>query len=319
MNILYLIGNGFDIARGYKTRYTDFYPYYVDRAVTDHAVEKICNEIGKDFNTWADLEYRLGQYCAEIPKEDFENVYYDLSDRLQEYLKTETARASFEKQDLNKLYLDIAEPFKYLSGIDNVMLKAKFDSDLSHHINIISFNYTDVLDKALSKNSMIGSASGANLFLDNIYHIHGVLGQTIILGVNDETQIANEDFVGDDDIKDLLVKPQSNESMRSSEAIYCRQLVERADVIILYGLSIGETDRYWWELIGRRMLTNHDVRTVVFKYDEDPLDQTKAQKFGSKRRLVINDFMNKMGIKNADEVKERIYVSFDRSFLALGS
>lgn len=120
----------------------------------------------------------------------------------------------------------------------------------------------------------------------------------------------------DDDVKDLIVKPQSNESMRSSEAIYCRQLVERADVILLYGLSIGETDRYWWELIGRRMFTNHDVRTIVFKYDQDSVDSTRAQKFGAKRRLVINDLMNKMGVKNADAVKEQIYVSFDNAFLA---
>lgn len=183
MNILYLIGNGFNIARGFKTWYTDFYPYYVNRTFTDPAVEKICYEIGKNFNTWADLEYRLGQYCAEITKDDFENVYYDLSDRLQEYLKAETAGASFEEQDLNKLHLDLAEPFKYLSGIDNVRLKNKFDSDISHHVNIISFNYTDVIDKVFSKNSMIGTAMGTNLFLDNIYHIHGVLGQTIILGL----------------------------------------------------------------------------------------------------------------------------------------
>lgn len=316
MNILYLIGNGFDIARGYKTRYTDFYPYYINRSLTDPVVEKMCKEIGADFNTWADLESRFGQYCAEIAKEDFEGVYYDLTDTLQEYLKAETSHAIYSEHDLDKLYLDLGEPFKYLSGIDNVLLKNKFTSDLSHHINIISFNYTDVLDKIFSKNSMIGSTVGGNLFLDNIYHIHGVLGKTIVLGVNDETQIANDDFITDDDIKDLIVKPQSNESMRSSEAIYCRQLVEKADVILLYGLSIGETDRYWWELIGRRMVANRDTKIVVFKYDEDSVEPTKAQKYGTKRRLVINDLMDKMGLKDVDDIKDRIYVSFDNAFLA---
>ena len=30
MNITFLIGNGFDIKLGLKTRYTDFYPTYID-------------------------------------------------------------------------------------------------------------------------------------------------------------------------------------------------------------------------------------------------------------------------------------------------
>ena len=41
MNILYLIGNGFDLAQGLKTKYTDFYPYYIDRTVCNPAVKKI--------------------------------------------------------------------------------------------------------------------------------------------------------------------------------------------------------------------------------------------------------------------------------------
>jgi len=31
MNIIYIIGNGFDINLGLKTRYVDFYKWYVDR------------------------------------------------------------------------------------------------------------------------------------------------------------------------------------------------------------------------------------------------------------------------------------------------
>ena len=31
MNITFLIGNGFDINLGLKTRYTNFYPYYLEK------------------------------------------------------------------------------------------------------------------------------------------------------------------------------------------------------------------------------------------------------------------------------------------------
>ena len=315
MEILYLIGNGFDLAQGFKTRYTDFYPFYVERVILNPAINKICAEIGRDYYTWADLEYRLGQYSVKIDKNDFDDIYYDLSDKLREYLKKETRGAVFTENDLNKIKADFIQPYEYLSGIEKESLRHMYASSNSHNINVISFNYTDVLDKALPKQGLIGATMGVNVSYRNLYHIHGVLDQTIILGVNDKSQIANEVFAEDDDIKDLLVKPQSNDAIRSLEAVYCQQLISRADVIILYGLSIGETDKLWWNLIGEKLKINKDTKVVIFKYEENPIDPTKTQKLGTKRRLVIDDFMKKMGLLKDSVVRSRIYVSFDTTFM----
>ena len=315
MEILYLIGNGFDLAQGFKTRYTDFYPFYVERSIINPAIKKICAEIGRDYYTWADLEYRLGQYSIEIDKNDFDDVYYDLSDKLQEYLKRETRGVTFTENDLNKLKADFIQPYEYLSGIEQESLRNMYANASNFNINVISFNYTDVLDKALPKLGFIGTTMGVNAYYKNLYHIHGVLDKTIILGVNDKSQIANEDFAEDEDIKDLLVKPQSNDAIRSLEAVYCQQLISRADVIILYGLSIGETDKLWWNLIGEKLKINKDTKVVIFKYEENPIDPTKTQKLGAKRRLVIDDFMKKMGLLKDSVVRSRIYVSFDTTFM----
>ena len=143
------------------------------------------------------------------------------------------------------------------------------------------------------------------------------MGGTIILGVNDSSQIANGEFVFDEDVKDLLVKPQANDAIRSINVLYCQRLIELADIIFLYGLSIGETDRLWWQLIGKRMLVNDTARVVIFKYEDIHIDPTKGQKLGSKRRKVINDFMDKMGLSDESNIRERIYVSFDQSFMTL--
>ena len=55
MNITYIIGNGFDINLGLKTRYVDFYKWYVDRnrESTPDVVKVFRNEIAgfiKDLN-----------------------------------------------------------------------------------------------------------------------------------------------------------------------------------------------------------------------------------------------------------------------------
>lgn len=317
MNILYLIGNGFDLAQGLKTKYTDFYPYYIGRTVYNPAVRKMLEDIGKDFYTWADLELRLGQYSAEIEKDDFDDVYYDLSDCLQEYLKKETSTHVFSDEDIKKIGSDLIDPVKYLTGRDQAVIDSMLDSDSNHHISVISFNYTDVLDKALPMKGIIGARRRSNVFFDDIFHVHGTLGSTIILGVNDSSQIANGEFVRDEDVKDLLVKPQANDAIRSIDVLYCQRLIELADIIFLYGLSIGETDRLWWQLIGKRMLVNDTARVVIFKYEDIQIDPTKGQKLGSKRRKVINDFMDKMGLPDESNIRERIYVSFDQSFMTL--
>lgn len=45
MNILFLIGNGFDINLGMQTRYTDFYKYYATVPTSKDSILKLKKEI----------------------------------------------------------------------------------------------------------------------------------------------------------------------------------------------------------------------------------------------------------------------------------
>lgn len=65
MNITFLIGNGFDINLGLKTRYTDFYPYYLSQNHDDIISKAIAN----DYDRWADLELALGQLLGGVTPE----------------------------------------------------------------------------------------------------------------------------------------------------------------------------------------------------------------------------------------------------------
>ena len=99
MNITYIIGNGFDINLGLKTRYVDFYKWYVDRdrESTPDVVKAFRNEISsfikeqyhKEDGTidWSDLELALGQYSVKVPAEQFRVLLLDIADNLKAYLR----------------------------------------------------------------------------------------------------------------------------------------------------------------------------------------------------------------------------------------
>ena len=61
MNIVYLIGNGFDINIGLKTRYKDFYDYYLalDSSGDNEHVKKLKEHLKETLSTddkyWSDL------------------------------------------------------------------------------------------------------------------------------------------------------------------------------------------------------------------------------------------------------------------------
>ena len=90
MNILYLIGNGFDLNLNLKTSYKDFYNFILEKNnEKDLAiVAKFKNEIKNKPTNWSDLELELGKFTAEIDSiEDANNLHDYLIDKLSSYLK----------------------------------------------------------------------------------------------------------------------------------------------------------------------------------------------------------------------------------------
>ena len=60
MNILYLIGNGFDLSLGMKTRYEDFYEYYCKLVETEQNADVIAlkKTIKEGKEDWKDLKLK---------------------------------------------------------------------------------------------------------------------------------------------------------------------------------------------------------------------------------------------------------------------
>ena len=89
MNIVYILGNGFDKAQGMATSYPEFYKY-LDLEKRSTLIELLKKEIKSDKEQWSDMEEAFGKFSLKIDTEDnFTELYFDLNDLLQMYLKSE--------------------------------------------------------------------------------------------------------------------------------------------------------------------------------------------------------------------------------------
>ena len=61
MRILYLIGNGFDLAQTLNTRYSDFY-----KDLSVDILTKLKSSIKDDIRSWADMKKMLGKFSSEM-------------------------------------------------------------------------------------------------------------------------------------------------------------------------------------------------------------------------------------------------------------
>ena len=207
MNITFLIGNGFDINLGLKTRYADFYDYYQEHASEDSMILQLMREDNNKEN-WADLELALGEKLQGIDEDSvdlFMDAHAELDSLLLDYLEEEQKKYTVEKMKeeiIQELVRSLKELPKELSTEEIRSYQATCDTYKNEEIrySFITFNYTDILDEiiknAKSANPDLGTHTATNgqnrkHNLGEVHHVHGSLMEGVVLGVNDESQINN--------------------------------------------------------------------------------------------------------------------------------
>lgn len=281
MRTVYLIGNGVDVNIGLPTRYIDFYNYYLglnqseDSKVVSNLKNHLKDCLSNDGTYWSDLEEALGKYTTELHSyEELEEAYDDINEEMKKYIY------SIEKSDLpegvNKdlLKTNISSPEIFLTLAEQEIIRTVYNNvgRDTHYISIINFNYTTTIEKALTfidKPIKLGPATyhkDYNTSLNTIIHIHGDVEQPI-LGINDSNQIHNEKLKSNVDVQDYLIKPRINNALGHLIDRQAKQLIKDANLICIYGLSLGDTDGLWWKLVGEKLLGGHIV--ILFVYDKE--------------------------------------------------
>jgi len=268
VNILHLFGNGFDINLGMKTRYIDFYEYYIEKSTNSLVIENLRENIAKDQINWSDLEMAFGRYTSNFKNiEEFDKAYEDIVNSLCDYLDEEFLNYDFSKLNTDVFLKDLCVPEEFLStqDIHEIFEYKNKWGQASKIINIINFNYTQTIEKILENreiSSTIGTYHGSNHYLKEIIHIHGFTNDRTILGVNDLSQVSNLSFHDDSDFIEALIKIESNSRQRHNVDKQCEKLINSADLICVFGCSLGETDKFWWELIVHNL--KRGVKVIIF-------------------------------------------------------
>ena len=336
MNMLYLIGNGFDLNLGLPTRYSDFLEHYFNNEpqipqATSQEISQIKKYKGLLSETiennagdqqWKDLEIALGKFSSHFsdPK-DFRSFYTDINLSLTNYLK-QISPISPTENDIKKLIENILYPEYYLNKREKQTFYEAIRIGYNWEANVISFNYTSTFEQIckdrLSLNTYYRRPSNTeNFLLNRILHIHGSLEEnSILLGVDNTKQIDNADFKDNEDVTDLLVKPQGNISIGSMVDHTCHGLISKADLICLFGLSLGATDQTWWEDIKERFVSNSSVVLLYFYHDLHSDISIKSD--GRSKRKARAHIVKALGLEGTEkDYRDRIFVAVNCDMFSL--
>ncbi len=336
MNMLYLIGNGFDLNLGLPTRYSDFLEYYFKHAPLNYKAtsqesrriqeckdlfrKTIENNAGN--HQWKDLEIALGKFSSQFNEAIvFRDFYIDINLSLINYLK-QISPISPTENDIKKLIENILYPEYYLNEREKRTFYKAIPRGYSWETNVISFNYTSTFEQIckdrLSLNTYYRRPSDTESFsLKRILHIHGSLEEnSILLGVDNSEQIDNADFKNNEDVTDLLVKPQGNKNIGSLIDETCHGLISKADLICLFGLSLGATDQTWWEDIKERFISDSSVVLLYFHFDPHLIVNIKSN--GSYKREARAHLVKALGLEGAEQdYRDRIFVAVNSNMFSL--
>ncbi|MFI3304511.1 MAG: bacteriophage abortive infection AbiH family protein [Rikenellaceae bacterium] len=265
MNIVYLIGNGFDLSKGLPTSYPQFYNYYCSLPSPNNDLAELKEEITRGDN-WSDLEFALGEYSAKFDsKERLAKLHKDLRTKLRDYLIKVEAHYHCDDSQKDLLMSDLLSPEKYLRDTEQrVITDIKNQSWTSEKINIITFNYTDTLERLINCKEEDP--------VNSITHVHGTLknnGRDMILGVDNDNQMSNKTLCVDRLIRRKFIKSESNAINGTDRDKYCKDLIYKADLICLFGVSFGDTDALWWGHIARRLINNSSSKLIIFIHKRD--------------------------------------------------
>ena len=173
-------------------------------------------------------------------------------------------------KSLDTLYPEFPSAERAL--IENTF-KTYFNEEIKFHF--ICFNYARTLDKCLAIESSLPNGIGRHRYgnaicrhtIGNIIHIHGTVDKNMVLGVNDESQIANPELFSDDFFKHFLIKVESNRSYQKNTDKSAHDLLDSSQIIYIYGMALGATDNLWWTRVANWLARSDHHHVIIHCYD----------------------------------------------------
>lgn len=316
MNITFLLGNGFDIGVGLNTKYTDFYKEYCNISTKDNdniiGFKLMLNRFNEENSSerivdWSDFEKEFGKHSKDFIIDE-KNLYIErfehFVENFNDYLEHEESRADCSDRDtIGSIMENAIKSYINIRTADkNAILRFynKFSGEKVY--NFVSFNYTKVSDKCVEiLKERLKTVNGRRV--DNILHIHGYIEENMIMGVNDLSQITNPDFANDPEIIAEIVKPQQNIDARTAYDDAVTTVINNSHIICIYGMSIGDTDKKWWEIISGWLEKSENHILVILSHKDN-----YNKKFIHNQNKHVNEIRHTFlkHSSQSEDIKQRI-------------
>lgn len=327
MRITFMVGNGFDLGLGIKSSYDAFYNWYCKIPSGKPHIQQFKQDIMADMDrnllnderTWADFELGLGAYTANFTKEtveEFLDCFEDAQMGIAAYLIEQELAFHSEQYD-EKSYItfrkSILNFYEETPDIEKNIIKESLNNTMTEdrEVTVISFNYTNSLERVLEKMPDKPLATWTVLgkqytyrINPNIIHVHGTTTEFPILGVNDDSQIANKELLNTSQFKEMLIKATCVSTLGRLWHDQAEDQIKNSQFICILGMSLGASDAKWWKLIAQWLADNDKRHVIIYWYEKNPPYGVSIFK---QIRCISNVKSKLLSYSNLpDAVKERI-------------
>jgi hypothetical protein len=349
MQITILVGNGFDIQAGLKTKYSDFYKY-LKEVVSKKELSLIDNSIYSDIQVpeneekWSNFEMGLMELAKEcvLHKESNGEILTDeklaqdkseIEKYLGQYLNKVSSKFNV-KDNANEIIIEFRRSFSEIltslrpQGRDEINSVLPINNSATIFLNILDFNYTSLFKNSyelLDKNNIGELKNGApnnkriKMVKRHYEKLHGDTMKDMILGGNDRAQLG--DIMQDSELRFYFLKSELDLSIGYNKYKRAKTFLDQTNLYCILGMSLGESDKTWWEKIIKNMSINMNKALIIFEYDSNENINDQPLFYTSGVRKIKNNFLNYLNDLNDTKrksISDRIFVVYNSKLFNLG-
>lgn len=279
MKKLYVLGNGFDIYHGLKTRYTDFHRY-VSQNNPD-----LENTLDNYFEFKTDRNYLWNDFENDLSHFDHESFFdsYNHIDVVSESFRPSECfgledELNQEAEDLiqsiREEFLAWIENIEYPESVKNTLKAISFEQNAI----FLNFNYTDTLEEfyGIAKSRILYIHNNANDFSGDLIFGHPQRKEA-------KPQIKEFDADGESnrtmftDAENVSRVPFYAFQKDTKEVIKQHQqffnTLDSIDEVIVLGHSLGKVDWPYFRLIFKKA---NNANWKISYYDKSEMDSKRA-------------------------------------------
>lgn len=328
---------------GIKSSYSEFYKWYCKTKTDSKHIQDFKDDINEEISTdippeermWADFELGLGQYTTKFTPENAEqylDCLEDATESIRQYLQSHEEHfeiTNYTEQSKKDLANSMVNFYGELSDREKNEIKENIQAipNENRELSFISFNYTSTLEKVLTVipdtpiHSWNYSGSTYSYLLNrNIIHVHGTVNEFPILGVNDESQVANEALLNVPQFKELMFKANNVQELGRLWHSQAETQIANSRIVGVLGMSLGASDAKWWRLLVQWLKGSNKRHVILYWFEKDPPNGISSRKQlrsvnNAKERLLS---YSKLTEEETSILKQRIHVVINtKQFLHL--